>query len=171
MKTCKKQGCFNKHRSSGFCKKHYNEFYRSQFFCTIPNCTTKYFGKGYCGKHYFLWRKYGDPLHKSRNSPGEGYIRRDGYKVFHDKRKLFYDHRIIMEKHLGRKLLPTETIHHKNGNASDNSIENLIITDRNNHMSFHKKPKGLCSICGNEEFYKLFCKRHYYQNWRKQHPR
>ena len=46
-----------------------------------------------------------------------------------------FEHRIIMEKHLGRKLEKWEIIHHKNGNTSDNKIENLLIVTRRTHHS------------------------------------
>lgn len=70
---------------------------------------------------------------KGKNHPnwtGGIRTRKDGYLRFGDDR---YVHRVVMEKHLGRKLENWEHIHHKDGNPVNNKITNLKIVTNSQH--------------------------------------
>jgi len=66
-----------------------------------------------------------------------GYIRGKGGK---------YAHRAIMEETIGRPLLPSEEVHHKDRNRRNNSPDNLVLMSRSEHLKRHahtgEKPDG-----------------------------
>jgi hypothetical protein len=86
-----------------------------------------------------------------------------------------YEHRWIVQQRLGRTLLKTERVHHKNHDTLDNSDDNLVLLDHGSHSREHHsllegqwslfyeacqkcgstaKPhcsKGLCTACYQQE--------------------
>jgi len=93
-----------------------------------------------CSAHYRqFWRnRETKPIHKS---PGR-WVTPDGYVKLKapghpeaTKNGWGYEHRMVMSDHLQRPLWPDENVHHKNGDRSDNRIENLELWSR-------AQPKG-----------------------------
>ncbi len=60
-------------------------------------------------------------------------------------------HRAVMARHLGRELLPSEMVHHLNGNKLDNRIENLEVQSSREHGLAHHPPvlptEKTCAVC------------------------
>lgn len=57
------------------------------------------------------------------------------YKRISVRGKWVKEHRLVMERHLGRKMDPSEHIHHINGDGLDNRVENLqVVSNREHHM-------------------------------------
>ncbi len=84
---------------------------------------------------------------KGENNPAwkGGTVIANGYKLVrapdHPKavRKGLYvqEHILVMEQFLGRYLLSDEVVHHKNGNRSDNRLENLEVMSQAEHVRLH----------------------------------
>jgi ribosomal protein L37E len=49
-----------------------------------------------------------------------------------------YEHRIVAEKFMGRRLRENEVVHHLDGNCSNNRTENLIVLEQGQHTKLHK---------------------------------
>lgn len=85
------------------------------------------------GENHYHWKggikfnSEGYRLIKSPNHP------------FHDKQGYVAEHRLVVEKHLGRYLTKLEVIHHINEVKTDNRIENLyLFSKRWQHCVYHR---------------------------------
>lgn len=51
--------------------------------------------------------------------------------------KYAYEHVVVMMSHIGRSLLPNEIVHHRNGDRSDNRLDNLELMTKEDHQRYH----------------------------------
>lgn len=119
-----------------------------------------------CGKERWVAYRKGEPVRKrclscsksGENSPRwkggrtqlkQGYIQvklfanDPFYSMAVKHGKNVFEHRLIMARHLGRCLLSTEQVHHRNGIKNDNRLENLQLVSPANHVLYNQ----LCSNC------------------------
>ena len=105
--------------------------------CVVRGCERKSNGRlRYCSMHYDRWRNSGDvgevnPRKREDGSGTDWRLNHYGYVCRHvtvnGKSMNILQHREVMEGMLGRKLLPKENVHHKNGVKHDNRPENLEL--------------------------------------------
>ena len=82
-----------------------------------------------------------------------------------EKRVMSYP-KYLMEKQLGRTLLPNEEVHHKDENPLNNSIENLEIRIHGEHQAEHSRKfydtTANCGWCGKEFLWTAEQQRRFY---------
>lgn len=84
----------------------------------------------------------GQIAEKHWNWNGGRYVDEMGYvQIRTGSGKYRREHRIVMEKKLGRPLKRTELVHHINEDRADNREENLELMNRAGHNKHHELPR------------------------------
>lgn len=97
----------------------------------------------YCGKSFTrfqAWSKKSDVHFCSVECRRAWFAKASQANVSHGEyifEKGEFQHRIVAEGMIGRKLLPDEVVHHIDGDRSNNSPDNLMVMTRSEHGRLH----------------------------------
>jgi len=140
--TCTADDCARPHAARGLCSMHYARWKRrgGGQLCSVEGCGRGVHGRGLCSMHGKRLARNGDvhtiklPQRRTPGVPGQSVKATKGYR-----QRLFPEHPnarasgyvaehvLVMSEHLGRALMPGETVHHRNGVRHDNRLGNLEL--------------------------------------------
>ena len=108
----------------------------------VARAQLRYEGYGqFCSRacHYDFRASPRNKKAKRRFTRSDGYVLvKDIKNPRGDRQGYVYEHRLVMEKHLGRCLTREEEVHHIDGDGKNNNIENLMLfPDHKSHMRHH----------------------------------
>ena len=152
-KPCAVEGCARDAVSRGWCHGHYQRWVRLgdvqpdrplgrqvNFACGVEDCPRDAYARQLCRIHYRRWQRTGDPQPDLpvRDRSLDGFVNH-GYRYVRVPPDVRYltegastcaEHRLVMAIALGRPLTADESVHHRDGDRLNNSLENLELWTR-----------------------------------------
>ena len=135
-------------------RKRYAEKGRKKYPNICIVCDKKFYSvrkdRKYCSRKCISTGKHNGRWSGGKHKNNKGYIM--VYSPHHPNKvagNYVLEHRLVMEKHIGRFLRNEEVVHHKNNIKDDNRIENLqLFATTSDHSKFHTKKgtKGIVPI-------------------------
>lgn len=94
-----------------------------------------------------------------RSVASNGYVKiKDAEHPCADPNGYVYEHRLVMEKSIGRFLTTKEVVHHVDGNRTNNSLENLVLFGSiAEHKSEHRARQDLRPIGSENQIIECAC--------------
>lgn len=97
----------------------------------VGNKNANWKGGRFHSSNGYIWTYTPDHPNASKVSP-KGYI---------------LEHRLVMEKKIGRYLTKKEVVHHINSVRDDNSLENLVLTTNSDNIAISNSQRPLTEQC------------------------
>jgi HNH endonuclease len=146
---CTVDNCSRDAKYKGMCGMHYKRNWRygspdtihvmhrlPEAKCSMEGCDEPIaHSNGYCKIHNQRLYRYGR-VDNIIGLKGSGTLNVDGYWVICGE----YEHRIVAERKLGRRLKEGEVVHHIDGDRLNNDPDNLeILSSQSEHMKLHMR--------------------------------
>jgi hypothetical protein len=128
-------------KQNGYCSLHYSRLVKhgnvgpvrsliasNSGQCMIVGCEGDVVCNSLCNMHYRRLLRTGElgPVERKRALVASG-LDRKGYRVLRINGREYKEHRLVMERVLGRPLKAGENVHHLDGNKANNDPSNLEL--------------------------------------------